>query len=119
MTGSSKHPQYGKLTQPDLDKRLEVPRLRQKIELKECAGKSDSELATWLESRSMEKLKRLEKLQGDLEEGVDRADSALADIKKNKVLYPFGSANKRRLHVGHLRVIRDKTADRIRTARER
>jgi hypothetical protein len=64
------------------------------------------------------KLKKLEKLQGDLEEGVDWADSALADIKKNKGRYPFGPANKRR-HVGYLRVIMDTTADRIRTARER
>ena len=63
------------------------------------------------------KLKRLENLQGDLEEGVNRADSALADIKKNKGRYPFGPANKRR-HVGYLRVIRDKTADCMRTARE-
>ena len=102
---------WNTLPQPDLDKDWRFHVYVKRFELMEYASKSDSGLATWLESRWMEKLKRPEKLRGDLEEGVARSESALADGKKNKVQYPFRSANKRRQHAGYLPVIRDKTVD--------
>lgn len=72
------------LSQPDLDKDWRFHIHVERVELKDLAGKSDSELAAWLESRWMEKSRRLQKLQGDLEEGMDWSHSAPEDNKKNK-----------------------------------
>jgi hypothetical protein len=54
------------------------------LRFKDLTGKSDSELAAWLESRWMEKSRRLEKLQQDLEKGTDWSQTVLEGNKKNE-----------------------------------
>jgi hypothetical protein len=47
-----------------------------RFEIADLMGKSDTELAKWLETRWMAKSKRLEQLQSDLENGRDWAPKA-------------------------------------------
>jgi hypothetical protein len=68
------------LSQPRLDKEWRFHVHVEMYEIKDIAWKSDSELAAWLECRWMEKSKRLEKLQRDLEEGRDWSQTS----KKNQ-----------------------------------
>jgi hypothetical protein len=51
--------------------------------IKELRGMSDAELVAWLRGRWVEKSKRLEKLQRDLEEGTDWSQTALEGNKKS------------------------------------
>jgi hypothetical protein len=53
-----------------------------RFEIKDLVAKSDQELAAWLEQRWMQKSKRLEGLQGHLENGEGWSEGIAADIKK-------------------------------------
>jgi hypothetical protein len=77
-------PMWGTLSQPGLDKDWRIHVHVERFEIKDLAGKLDSELAEWLVGRWMEKSRRLEKLQRDLEEGMDRSETALEGNKKNE-----------------------------------
>ena len=72
------------LSQPGLDKDWRFHVHAERFEIRELAGKSDAELAAWLEGRWVEKSRCLEKLQRYLEEGVDWSENALDDNKKNE-----------------------------------
>ena len=71
------------LSQPALDKDWRFHVHVERVEIKELRGMSDAELAAWLQGRWVEKSKRLEKLQKDLEEGMDWSQTALEGNKKN------------------------------------
>jgi hypothetical protein len=59
------------LSDPRLDKSWRFHVHAERFDIEVFAGMSDAEIAAWLENRWMEKSKRLEKLQEDLENGVD------------------------------------------------
>jgi hypothetical protein len=71
------------LSQPALDKGWRFHVHVDRFEIKELRGKSDAELAAWLQNRWVQKSKRLEKLQRDFEEGTDWSQTALKSDKKS------------------------------------
>ena len=75
-------PMWETLSQPALDKDWRFHVHVERFEINELRGKSDAELAAWLQGRWVEKSKRLEKLQRDLEEGTDWSQTALKSDKK-------------------------------------
>jgi hypothetical protein len=77
-------PMWDTLSQPGLDKDWKFHVHVERFEIKDLAGMSDSELAAWLEGRWMEKSRRLEKLQRDLEHGIDWSQSARQGNKKSE-----------------------------------
>jgi hypothetical protein len=62
------------LSEPRLDKEWRFHVHVERFDIDEFAGMSDAEIASWLEGRWMEKSKRLEELQRDLENGIGWSD---------------------------------------------
>jgi transcriptional regulator with XRE-family HTH domain len=71
------------LSEPRLDKGWRFHVHAERFDIEEFAGMSDAEIASWLEGRWMEKSKRLQKLQQDLESGIDWSDDDTHDGKLN------------------------------------
>ena len=72
------------LSQAGLDKDWRFHVHVERFEIQDLAGKSDAALAAWLEGKWMEKSGRLEKLQRDLEEGLDWSQNPREDNKKRE-----------------------------------
>lgn len=65
------------LSEPRLDSDWRFHVHADRFDIEEFAGMSDVEIAFWLEDRWIEKAKRLEKLQEDLENGIAWSDESL------------------------------------------
>lgn len=67
------------LSQPFLDQDWRFHVHVDRFEIADLMGKSDTELANWLETRWMAKSKRLEQLQSDLENDRDWAPKQMTN----------------------------------------
>ena len=63
------------LCQPNLDRDWRFHVHTERYEIQELIGRSDAELASWMEARWMEKSKKLQRLKTDLEQGKDWSHS--------------------------------------------
>lgn len=70
------------ISEPRLDRDWRFHVHVERFEISDLAEKSDAELAMWLEARWIDKSKRLEKLQEDLENGLEWSQDTLEEKDK-------------------------------------